>query len=418
MAEPLHILLVSDNFHPLIGGAEQAVLGSARALAARGHRVDVLTMRKKPEWPAEERLGDVRVLRFDEVIPRRPLGRFLYEPANAVAVRRFIDERFADDPPDALLLHPIDGAFGAVRARAAARAATIYCFHAPLGQEHWLHVRGMLRHERRLLARLGSYLTAAYTAYYRWSRQRAAIHRANAVTCPSRYSRDILLDMMPKLGHKRVEVIPWGVDAGRFRPADDRAGLRASLGWGHGEIVLVTARRLVPRMGVGQLIHGFGLAAHERDDLRLVVAGDGPLRGRLEALACRAGGTVDFVGFVPEDALVRYFQAADLFVLPSIDLEAFGLVTVEALACGTPVLGTQRCATPEILGPLDERLLIPRDDAQAIAEAILGPGIAVAREPGFGERCRAHVVENYTWDSTAAAFEQLIHQLLDERGEP
>jgi len=82
------------------------------------------------------------------------------------------------------------------------------------------------------------------------------------------------------------------------------------------------------------------------------------------------------------------------------------------------VLGTQRCATPEILGPLDERLLIPRDDAQAIAEAILGPGIAVAREPGFGERCRAHVVENYTWDSTAAAFEQLIHQLLDERREP
>jgi len=112
---------------------------------------------------------------------------------------------------------------------------------------------------------------------------------------------------------------------------------------------------------------------------------------------------------------VRYFQAADLFVLPSVALEAFGLVTVEALACGTPVLGTQRCATPEILAPLDERLLIPRDDAQAIAEAILGPGIAIAREPGFADRCRRHVVERYTWERVAAAFEQLIRQLLAER---
>ena len=415
MAEPLHILLVIDNFHPLIGGAEQAALGSARALAARGHRVDVLTLRKRPQWPLEQQLGAVRVLRFDEVVPRKPFGRLLYEPANAAAARRYIDERLADEAYDALLLHPIDAAFGASQSRAAARAATIYCFHAPLAQELWLHVRGMVRHERRLLARLGAYLTAAYAGYYRSSRQRAAVHRSDAVTCPSHYSRDTLLEAVPRMGRKRIEVIPWGVDAARFAPAADRGALRAALGWGSDEMVLFTARRRVPRMGVGQLIRGFGLAAQQRDDLRLVIAGDGPLRGRLEALARRAGGRVEFLGFVPDDDLVRYFQAASLFVLPSIDLEAFGLVTVEALACGTPVLGTQRCATPEILGPLDERLLIPRDDAHAIAEAILGPGLAVASDPACRERCRAHVVEQYTWERTAAAYDRLIRQLRDER---
>lgn len=418
MAEPLHILIVIDNFHPLVGGAEQAALGTARGLVALGHRVDVLTLRKKPEWPAEEPIDGIRVLRFDEVVPPRPFGRLLYEPANARAARRFVNRHLAAESHDALLLHPIDAAFGAARSRAAARAAVIYCFHAPLGQELWVHVRGVLRHEKRLGVRLGAYATAAYQSHYRSSRQRAAIHRSHAVACPSRYSRDLLAEAVPGLRRKHVEVIPWGVDTERFRPARDRAALRAQLGWGRGETVLFTARRLVPRMGLGELIRAVGLAAEQRGDLRLVIAGEGPLRGRLEGLARRAGGSVEFLGLVPEDELVRCFQAADLFVLPSVDLEAFGLVTVEALACGTPVLGTQRCATPEILGPLDERLLIPRDDPRAIADAILGPGMAVAREPGFAERCRAYVVEHYGWERTAAAFERLIRQLRAERSQP
>lgn len=418
MAEPLHILMVIDNFHPLVGGAETAVLGSARALAARGHRIDVLTMRKKSEWPPEEQLGPVRVLRFDERVPRRPFGRLLYERANAAAARRFFDERLAADPYRAVLLHPIDAAFGVVRSRAAADSALVYCFHAPLGQEHWLQARGMLRHERRVVPRLAATLAAAHTAHFRARRQRAAIQRCQAVTCPSDYARELLGDMMPSLGPKHVHVIPWGVDADRFCPAPDRQALRAELGWGPGELVLFTARRLVPRMGVGELIRGFGIAAHQRPGLRLVVAGSGPLRGRLEALAARAGGAIDFVGFLPEDELLRYFQAADLFVLPSLDLEAFGMVTVEALACGTPVLGTRRCATPEILTPLDERLLIPRVDAGAVADAILGPGIAVASDPAFARRCRAHVVDHYSWDRTAKAFEALVRHLDHERSRP
>jgi len=120
---------------------------------------------------------------------------------------------------------------------------------------------------------------------------------------------------------------------------------------------------------------------------------------------------VDFAGLVPPDDLPGYLQAADLFMLPSICLEAFGLVTLEALACGTPVLATNRCASPEVLGPLDERLLIPGSDAPAIADAILASGLKLATEPGFRERCRAYAVEHYSWERTAAAFEDLAFQL-------
>jgi glycosyltransferase involved in cell wall biosynthesis len=149
--------------------------------------------------------------------------------------------------------------------------------------------------------------------------------------------------------------------------------------------------------------------------MRLVVAGHGPLRGRLEALATRAGGHIDFAGLVSPDALPGLLQAADLFVLPSIALEAFGLVTLEALACGTPVLATNRCASPEILGPLDGQLLIPGSDAIAIAEAILTRAVPLARQPGLRERCRRYAADNFSWDTTAGAFESLARELLRRR---
>jgi glycosyltransferase involved in cell wall biosynthesis len=410
-AEPLRILIVIDNFAPLVGGAEQSALESGRALAARGHRVDVLTMRKKADWPAQEQMGSLRVFRFHERRPPRPFGRLLYERLNAAAARRFVDGPLAGNGYNLLLLHPIDAAFGASRSRVAGQATVVTCFHAPLGQEHRLQVHGLLETEKRLLPRIAARLSAGWTARWRAAQQRAAIHRSDGVTCPSQYSRELLGETAPDLGGKPVRVIPWGVDAKRFRPAGDRRAVRAALGWRPEELVLFTARRLVPRMGLAQLIRGVGFASRSRPALRLVIAGQGPMRDQLEELARRAAGRVDFAGFVPDEDLPRYYQAADLFVLPSLALEAFGLTILEALACGTPVLATNRCAAPEILAPLDPRLLLPSDDPAAIAKHLLEAGATLADEPGLRERCRAYAVERYPWDRTAAAFEEFALQL-------
>ncbi len=407
MAEPLRILVVIDNFHPLIGGAEQAAMESGQALVRRGHSVDVLTMRKRPEWPPQEEIGGVRVFRFDERIPPRPLGRLLYEPANATAARRYLDRRLGGERYALMMLHPIAAAFGAIRSRTAARTPVVYCFHAPLGQEHLHSARADPLSDASPSGERPPSLWTRYVAHRRAAAQRAAIERSDAVTCPSQYSRDLLAEAVPRLGGKPVQIIPWGVDAGRFCPASDRQAVRARLGWAPSDIVLLTVRRLVRRMGLGQLVRAFGLVASSRTNLRLVIGGEGPLRPKLEELARSAGGRVDFAGLVPPGDLPAYLQAADLFVLPSLALEAFGLVTLEVLACGTPVLATRRCASPEILAPLDERLLIPGTDAQAIADAILGPGLQVAAEPGFRQRCRAYAIEHYSWDRTATAFEDL-----------
>jgi len=414
MAEQLRILIVIDNFLPLLGGAEHAAFESGAALARRGHSVHVLTMRKRPQWPEEEQMGGIRVFRFDERIPPKPLGRLLYERANASAARAFLDHHAPPGSYDLILLHPIAAAFGAASSAVAADAAVVYCFHAPLGREHLLAAQAVVHDESGAQAGQSPSLWMRYTACRRARQQRLAIERADAVTCPSQYSRDLLADTVPRLGSKPTRVIPWGVDAARFCPAPDRQALRARLGWEPGDTVLLSVRRMVPRMGLGQLIRAFAIASAKRPDLRLVIGGDGPLRPQLQELAKTAGGRVDFLGLVPAAELPAYLQAADLFVLPSLALEAFGLVTLEALACGTPVLATNRCASPELLGPLDKRLLIPATDATAIAEAVLGPGLAAARDPAFRQRCRDYVVERYSWDQTATAFEELAAHLRAE----
>jgi glycosyltransferase involved in cell wall biosynthesis len=401
-----------------VGGAEHHAQELGAEFARRGHTVDVLTMRKDAAWPAEDELEGVRIHRFDEVVPPKPFGRFFYERANAQAARQYANRRLAGNRYDALLLFPIDGSFGVVRSELARRALLFYNFTAPLSDECWVRAHGMLADLRCRATRLVTWTSAFLTARYRGRNQRQLLARCHGILCPSRYSRDLLLEWMPEARRLAVHTIPHGVDGERFRPAEYRDAVRARLGWEPSELVLFTARRLVPRMGLGELIRGVGLASEQNPGLRLVIAGEGPLRGRLEALARRAGGRTEFAGFVPAEHLPSYYQAADLCVVPSRDLEAFGLVLLESLACGTPVLATKRCAMPEVLAPLDERLLIPRDDAQAIAEAILGPGTEIATDPSFRDRCREYAVANYSWARAAEALEGIVRDQLARRDPP
>ena len=102
-------------------------------------------------------------------------------------------------------------------------------------------------------------------------------------------------------------------------------------------------------------------------------------------------------------------------MLPTRELEGFGLVTVEALACGTPVLGTPVGATPEILGPLDASLLFPEATAEAMAESLRRFLVGSARDAGaarcFREACRRHALAHYTWDRSLDGLETLLWDL-------
>jgi len=150
----------------------------------------------------------------------------------------------------------------------------------------------------------------------------------------------------------------------------------------------------------------------------LVIAGSGRLEQELKRQVIDGGfsDSVRFTGFVADDKLVEYYQAADLFVLPSIAFEGFGMVTLEALACGTPALGTPIGATPEILKPLLPQLVLrgTRPDAlrRGIGMMLEWLSDASAAEELRG-RCREYVEPGFGWDPAVDALEKLIFELVE-----
>jgi glycosyltransferase involved in cell wall biosynthesis/O-antigen ligase len=239
--------------------------------------------------------------------------------------------------------------------------------------------------------------------------ERHVYRRADAVVVLSEAFGDLLVK---RYGVKpgKVRVVRPGVALDEFRPGD-RAAARRRLGVDGGRPLLVTARRLVPRMGIAVLLEAMSRLGDEGARPLLLVAGDGPERPRLEALASRLdlGDSVRFLGKVPNDELVACYQAADLAVVPSLALEGFGLVTLEALACGTPVIATAVGGLPEALTGLEPGLIVPANDARALADRI-ACALDGTEPPPSPERCRAYA-EEFTWERTAARVEAVYREV-------
>lgn len=221
-----------------------------------------------------------------------------------------------------------------------------------------------------------------------------------------------------------VVKIPGGVNRSRFNVAvsdpEARSKARARVGLPEDAFpLLLSIRRLVPRMGLENLVAAFPNVRAVFPKAKLVIGGRGPLIESLEAQVRTLGvsDAVTFAGFIAEEEVVDYYRGADLFVLPTLSLEGFGLVTVESLACGTPVVATPVGAIPEVLGDLEKRLLTTGTGADAVASTILAfcqakiNGEAWARDLS-AERLCAYVDARYTWAKHAHDVEAVYRSVL------
>ena len=200
----------------------------------------------------------------------------------------------------------------------------------------------------------------------------------------------------------RVEVVPPGVDLDKFSPGDRQAA-RAELGLAETTWVACSVRRLVPRAGLDVLLRAWTRLDGDR---LLLVAGEGPERQRLEGLASKLGiaRSVRFLGGVSDEALVKLYRAADVSVVPSTALEGFGLVVLESLACGTPVVATEVGGLPSALAGLEPRTLVAAGDPAALAEQLSSP------LPGR-VACRAHA-ERFSWEACVERNARVFQRAL------
>jgi glycosyltransferase involved in cell wall biosynthesis len=207
----------------------------------------------------------------------------------------------------------------------------------------------------------------------------------------------------------RVRVVAPGVDLARFSPGD-RGRAREAFGLEAEVFVAVAVRRLVPRMGLDVLIEAWARAELPPGS-RLLVAGDGPQRGPLEEQVERLAlsGSVQLLGRLTDDALVDLYRAADVGVVPTRSFEGFGLVVIEAAACGTPSLVTEVGGLPEAVHGLDRSLAVPPDDVDAlarrIAEAALPAGIPSREET-------RRYAERFSWERAVKRNRDVMREAI------
>ncbi len=168
-----------------------------------------------------------------------------------------------------------------------------------------------------------------------------------------------------------ITVIPNGVDTSKFRSMGKEEA-RAVMNFDDAPFFLYVGR-LVGKKGLLTLLLAFREVAEELPEARLRIAGKGKLKPVLRSMSKAIGieEKVDFLGYVPGEMMNALFSSADIFVLPSSFGESFGIVLLEAMASGTPVIGTRVGGIEEILGKGKYGLLVPPSEPEELAGAML-----------------------------------------------
>jgi teichuronic acid biosynthesis glycosyltransferase TuaC len=220
-------------------------------------------------------------------------------------------------------------------------------------------------------------------------------------------SRD-LLDAARSLGVKerRLRYIPNGVDLESFQ-SDDRDAGRRALGLPAVGRLIVSIGELLAVKGNGVLIDAFRRVRERRQDVTLVIAGEGPLRSELEAQirSCGLGEHARLLGRVPFGQVPGLLAAADVVALPSMN-EGMPLTALEALAAGRPLVGSAVGGTREIVEQGRHGLLVPAGDAEALAAAL---DEALDRTWDAGDL--REQVRRYSWATIAEEQERVYAEL-------
>lgn len=357
----MHLLVAAHDFYPDpgSGGTGRYVYETAREFVARGHEVSVVT-RRRGDVSRTERIRGVDVYRYDLSVADESAPTIARQlPGAARAVARAV-ETATERPADVVSFQgPLTSFF--VHRAVADDVPRVLTFHSPWPTEYDIKARNdptVSTLRRRLNVGL------------RKLTEKQVVEAADRAVVLSEFMGTRLERVY---GREDGVVIPGGVDVERFSPAVEESPRVDAEG-----TAFLTVRRLSERMGHGLLVDAFARIASDFPGAELFIAGDGPLRDELERRATDAGvgDRVTFLGYVPDADLPNVYAGADVFVLPTVRLEGFGLATMEALAAGTPAVGTAVGGTVDVLGGLDSASSLPADplveraDPEPLAESL------------------------------------------------
>lgn len=374
----------TNNYLPLLGGVSTAVETLRRYAEARGHEVYIFAPRYNGY-----RDENPRVLRYPSIpAPTHPdfALPIPFSPGIAARIRGLdLDLLHAQHP---FLL-------GQTARRLARRLARPLVFTYHTRYDKYAHYVPL---NRAMVERKAVEWSTAFA------------NQADLVIAPSGAIRTLLREH----GVTRpIEVVPTGVEVSRYVPGD-RTAVRRALGLAPAAPLLLYVGRLDREKNVELLLWAFDRLAARGREARLVLVGRGSRQAALLRLArgLASGAAIHFVGPAPPDEVVRYYQAADLFVFASTT-ETQGLVITEAMAAGLPVVAVRAPGAEELVRDGVTGLLVPEDPAAfaLAADTLLADE---ARRRDFGERAR-ETAKEYAAERTGARLLTLFEGLAAGR---
>ena len=390
------------------GGMNVYVRELARELGRRGVAVDVFTRWREKDDPQIQQLGDnARVIH----IPSGPMGYWpkmdVYEHLDEFTAK--LEQYVNDEDLHYDLIHSHYWLSAEVARTLAPR---------------WGVPRIQMFHTLGLVKREVMDEDIDGESDVRVTIEKRAVRESAAVTAASEIEVSELVDLYGA-DPAKLHIIPCGVDLGVFRPMR-QSDAREALGRDQCERIVLFVGRIEQIKGIDVLLRALGLLFFRHPELRndvclLVVGGaldpndDSPEIEKVEELQRlvhqhRMEANVSFVGSMDQQRLALFYAAADVCAVPSLT-ESFGLVALEAMACGTPVVGTRVGGLQTLIDHGESGLLVPAGDYQALAESIATvlTDHRLRMHLAHGARDRA---EHYSWRSVGDRIEGLYAKIL------
>lgn len=372
----MRILQTPPRFYPYIGGVENSVHSLSKELIKLGHQVKVICANEPP-------FGD-KIIEGIEVKRLKYIGKIANTNITLGLPRAIINADF--DIVHSYIPTPWSVDWSAIISLIKAKPFIVTYYNNIVG-------RGIY-----------SYLAQEYNfiilpILLRFAKKIIITHKRYIDYSP--YLKDCL---------KKIAIIPVGVDLEQFNKNNQIHKQEKTI------FFLGLLDEFHRYKGLDYLIRAMDLVRKEIPEVKLIVGGEGRLKEEYRKLAHSLGLSeqIDFAGFIPEEKLAEYYNNCDVFVLPSISFEqeGFGIVLLEAMACGKPVVTTNITGLADKIQQRKAGIVVRPKDVNALGRAI----VDILKDKDcalkMGTQARRLVEEEYAWNKIAKRIENLYLEIL------
>ena len=344
------------------GGSVRLAYDLATGLAHRGHQVTVVCWDLFGRGIEREVGNGITILRYHL---SKSGGLGLRRHQEHIRAVKSLVAKYLPDPPDVVHGHHLLQ-YAAVLDLFQKRSRCCYTIHSPALDELKITWGGQ-GFAGKLKSLFGLSIIQKLEA--------SLLLRSSGLTALSSYTTDLVARHYGKAAAKKIQIIPGWVDLQRFHPiAQDQIGaVKRQLGWPIAVPVLFVLRRLEPRMGLNNLLQALTMVKKRGFNPHTVIGGSGSLKANLTKLRNALGlqDDVTFMGFVPAAQLSLAYGACDASIIPTAQLECFGIIALEALACGRTTLVTPVGALPEVMQNFEPQWIARDATPEGIADLLV-----------------------------------------------